>query len=231
MLHRAFHDLNKGAAAGVDHVTWREYNEGLNNRLEDLHDRVQSGRYRAQPSKRRWVPKTDGRQRPLGVAALEDKIVQQALVLVLQEIYELDFLGFSYGFRPGRSQHDALDALYVAITEHKVSWIIDADIRSFFDSISHEWLLKFVGHRIGDKRVLRLISKFLRAGVSEDGEWSKTTVGTPQVALCKALHKVQSYRRFWRISICIMSWTCGCRRGVVGMHGVSSISFAMPMIL
>ncbi|MBN2384643.1 group II intron reverse transcriptase/maturase [bacterium] len=187
MLHRAFHDLNKGAAAGVDKVTWHEYNVGLNNRLEDLHDRVQSGRYRAKPSKRRWIPKSDGRQRPLGVAALEDKIVQQAFVLVLQEIYELDFLGFSYGFRPGRSQHNALDALYVAITEHKVNWIIDADIRGFFDSISHEWLLKFVGHRIGDKRVLRLIRKFLRAGVSEDGEWSKTAVGTPQGAVISPL--------------------------------------------
>lgn len=213
MLYRAFHDLNKGAAAGVDRVTWHDYNDGLNKRLEDLHSRIQSGRYRAKPSKRQWIPKADGRQRPLGVAALEDKIVQQALVVVLQEIYEIDFVGFSYGFRPGRSQHNALDALYVAITERKVNWILDADIRSFFDSIEHEWLLKFVEHRIGDKRVLRLIKKFLRAGVSEDGEWSRTAVGTPQGAVISPL--LANIYLHYVLDLWIQAWRRRNARGEV----------------
>ena len=141
---------------------------------------MQSGKYCAKPSKRIWLPKPDGRQRPIGIAVLEDKIVQQAVVLILNQIYEVDFLGFSYGFRPGRSQHNALDALWVAITQRKVNWVLDADIRSFFDTIDHRWIIRFVEHRIADSRILRLISKWLRAGVSEDGQWSKTTVGTPQ---------------------------------------------------
>ncbi|MCK4485651.1 MAG: hypothetical protein KAU38_02695, partial [Desulfobacterales bacterium] len=145
-----------------------------------LHERVQSGRYRAKPSKRTWIPKSDGRQRPIGIAALEDKVVQQAVVRVLNQIFEEDFLGFSYGFRPGRNQHNALDALWVGITQRKVNWVLDADIRSFYDTIDHGWLVKFVEHRIADPRLLRLIQKWLRAGVSEDGEWSKTEVGTPQ---------------------------------------------------
>ena len=187
LLGQAYRSLKRQAAAGVDGVTWAEYGEGLEERLADLQDRIHSGRYRAKPSKRTWIPKSDGRLRPLGVAALEDKIVQQALVMVLQEIYEEDFLGFSYGFRLGRSQHNALDAIYVAITQRKVSWILDADIRGFFDTLDHEWLMKFVGHRVSDPRVLRLIRKFLRAGVSEGGEWSKTVVGTPQGAVISPL--------------------------------------------
>ncbi|MCK4621733.1 MAG: group II intron reverse transcriptase/maturase, partial [Desulfuromonadales bacterium] len=138
-------------------------------------------------SKRIWIPKSDGRQRPIGITALEDKIVQQALVDILQPIYEEDFLGFSYGSRPDRSQHNTLDAIYVAITQRKVGWILDADIKGFYDNINHEWLMKFVEHRIADNRVLRLIRKFLRAGVSEDGKWSKTEVGTPQGAVISSL--------------------------------------------
>jgi group II intron reverse transcriptase/maturase len=179
--------LKRDAAAGVDDVTWREYGEGLEERLVDLHDRIHGGRYRAKPSKREWIPKPDGRQRPIGITALEDKIVQKALVTVLEQIYEEDFLGFSYGFRPGKSQHHALDALYVAITQGKVSWVLDADIRGFFDMLHHGWLVKFVEHRVADPRVLRLIRKFLRAGVSEDGQWSKTEVGTPQGAVISPL--------------------------------------------
>lgn len=186
-LREAYCSLKRDAAAGVDEVTWSEYGEGLEERLADLHDRVHSGRYRAKPSKREWIPKPDGRQRPIGIAAVEDKVVQKAMVLVLQQIYEEDFLGFSYGFRPGRSQHQALDALYVAITQRKVSWVLDADIRGFFDTLDHTWLMKFVEHRVADPRMLRLIRKFLRAGVSEDGQWSKTEVGTPQGAVISPL--------------------------------------------
>jgi len=155
--------------------------------LSDLHDRIQAGRYRAHPSKRVWIDKSDGRQRPIGITALEDKIVQKCLVWVLEQIYEEDFLGFSYGFRPGKSQHHALDAVYVAITQRKVSWVLDADIRGFFDTLDHGWLMKFVAHRVADPRILRLIRKFLRAGVSEDGQWSKTEVGTPQGAVLSPL--------------------------------------------
>lgn len=187
LLRYAYRALKRDAAAGVDEVTWREYGEGLEERLSDLHDRIHGGRYRAKPSKREWIAKPDGRQRPIGIAALEDKVVQKALVLVLEQIYEEDFLGFSYGFRPGKSPHHALDALYVAIMQRKVSWVLDADIRSFFDTLNHTWLMKFVEHRVADPRVLRLIRKFLRAGVSEDGQWSKTEVGTPQGAVISPL--------------------------------------------
>ena len=155
--------------------------------LIDLHSRVHRGAYRAQPSRRVYIPKADGRQRPLGVAALEDKIVQQAVVTILNAIYEEDFLGFSYGFRPGRSQHQALDALSYALTRKHVNYVLDADIRGFFDSISHEWMLKFVQHRVADRRILRLIQKWLKAGVMEEGEWSETERGTPQGAVISPL--------------------------------------------
>jgi group II intron reverse transcriptase/maturase len=168
-------------------MTWQEYGQGLEERLADLQNRIQAGRYRAHPSKRVWIDKPDGRQRPIGITALEDKIVQKCLVWVLEQIYEEDFLGFSYGFRPGKSQHHALDAVYVAITQRKVSWVLDADIRGFFDTLDHGWLMKFVAHRVADPRILRLIRKFLRAGVSEDGQWSKTEVGTPQGAVLSPL--------------------------------------------
>jgi group II intron reverse transcriptase/maturase len=187
LLRDSYYALKRDAAPGVDGVTWKEYETGLDEKLADLHSRIHRGTYRAQPSKRAYIPKADGRQRPLGIAALEDKVVQQAVVTVLNEIYEEDFLGFSYGFRPGRSQHDALDALWVGIMRKKVSWILDADVRGFFDNLSHEWLVKFIEHRIADRRMLRLIQKWLRAGVSEEGEWSKTEVGTPQGAVASPL--------------------------------------------
>jgi RNA-directed DNA polymerase len=182
LLADSFYALKREAAPGVDGVTWAEYETDLDTRLEDLHSRVHRGTYRAQPSKRAYIPKQDGRQRPLGIAALEDKIVQHAVGRVLSQGYEEDFLGISYGFRAGRSQHDALDALWVGITRKKVSWVLDADIRDCFGSFSHEWMIKFLQHRIGDRRILRLIKQWLRAGVLEDGVWSKTEVGTPQGA-------------------------------------------------
>ena len=179
-LTEAFFNLKKTAAVGVDGVTWHEYERNVEANIADLHDRIHRGAYRAKPSRRAWIPKPDGRQRPLGIASLEDKIVQQAVLWVLQSIYEQDFVGFSNGFRPGRNQHNALDALSVAITSKRVNWILDADIEGFFDTIDHSWLIKFLEHRIGDRRILRLIRKWLRAGVNEEGKWSKTTVGAPQ---------------------------------------------------
>ncbi len=187
LLREAYEALKRNAAAGVDDVTWQEYGEGLESRIMDLHDRVQSGRYRAKPSKRVWLPKPDGRHRPIGIAALEDKIVQQGTIWVLNQIYEKDFYGFSYGFRPERSPHNALDAIWVGITQRKVNWVLDVDIKSFFDTINHAWLMEFLKRRIADPRMLRLIRKWLRAGVSEDGEWSRTEVGTPQGSVISPL--------------------------------------------
>jgi retron-type reverse transcriptase len=187
LLRDGYYALKRAAAPGVDGVRWKEYETDLDEKLAELHSRIHRGTYRAQPSKRAYIPKADGRQRPLGIAALEDKIVQQAVVTVLNQIYETDFLGFCYGFRPGRSQHDALDALWVGIMRKKVNWILDADVRGFFDNLSHEWLIKFIEHRIADRRILRLIQKWLKAGVSEEGNWSKTEVGTPQGAVASPL--------------------------------------------
>jgi group II intron reverse transcriptase/maturase len=187
LLRDSFFALKRKAAPGVDGVTWQEYASGLEDRLADLHGRVQRGAYRAQPSRRVYIRKADGRPRPLGVAALEDKLVQHAVVTILNQIYEVDFKGFSYGFRPGRDPHQALDALSVGIATKRVNWVLDADIRGFFDNLSHEWTVKFLEHRVADPRVLRLIQKWLKAGVSEDGEWAKTTVGTPQGAVVSPL--------------------------------------------
>ena len=187
LLRDSFYRLKRQAACGVDGLTWSEYEVNLEERLYDLHDCLHRGSYRAQPSRRVHIPKPDGRLRPLGIAALEDKIVQQAVGTVLNAIYEEDFLGFSYGFRPGRSQHDALDALWIGIMREKVDWVLDADIRGFFDTINHEWLIKFIEHRIADQRILRLIRKWLRVGVCEDGKWSKSEVGTPQGAVISPL--------------------------------------------
>lgn len=179
--------MKKQAAPGIDDETWRDYAVDSERRISDLHGRIHRGAYRAKPSKRSYIPKSDATMRPLGIAALEDKIVQQGARTVLECVYEQGFLGFSYGYRPRRSSHQALDALYVGITHRKVNWIIDADIRGFFDNISHEWLMKFVDHRIADKRMLRLLKKWLRAGVSETGEWLPTKVGTPQGAVISPL--------------------------------------------
>jgi group II intron reverse transcriptase/maturase len=187
LLEQAYRWLKRDAAPGVDGMTWDAYGEGLEGRLCDLESRIHRGSYRAQPSLRAYIPKPDGRQRPLGIAALEDKIVQRAMVEVLNAIYETDFLGYSYGFRPGRGQHDALDALAVGIESQAVNWILDADIKGFFDSISHEWMMRFVEHRIGDRRVLRLIRKWLKAGVVEDGVRQPATKGTPQGAVISPL--------------------------------------------
>src|SRR5436190_6799784 len=186
-LEQAFLELKEDAAPGVDGLTWRDYEADLERNLEDLHDRVQRGAYRALPSRRVYIPKPDGRQRPLAVAALEDKIVQRAVVALLNAIYEEDFLGFSYGFRPGRGTHDALDALCVGIDSRKVSFILDADIQSFFDTVNQEWLVRFVEHRIGDRRIIRLIRKWLKAGVMEDGVVTVSDRGTGQEAVISPL--------------------------------------------
>src|ERR1700676_4555669 len=180
LLRESFYSLKRKAAPGVDGVTWQEYEDGLEDRLTDLHGRVHRGAYRAKPSRRGYIEKADGGQRPLGVAAMEDKLVQHAVVTILNQIYEEDFLGFSYGFRPGRSQHQALDALSYALLKKKVNYVLDADIRGFFDNLDKSWMVKFVEHRVADPRILRLIQKWLNAGVMEEGQSSETKMGTPQ---------------------------------------------------
>ena len=204
-LKAAFEGLERQAAAGVDGMHWREYRQDLEVRLHELHGRVQRGTYRPRPSRRVYIPKPDGRQRPLGIAALEDKIVQSAVVEVLNAIFEEDFLGFSYGFRPGRSPHHALDALAFALQCRKVNWVLDADIRGYFDHIQHDWLVKFLQHRIADGRVVRLIQKWLKAGVLEQGEWKATEQGTPQGATISPLlanlylhHVLDLWANHWR---------------------------------
>jgi RNA-directed DNA polymerase len=187
LLRESFYSLKRKAAPGVDGVTWQEYELGLEDRLIDLHDRVHRGGYRATPSRRVYIEKADGRQRPLAVPAIEDKLVQQAVVTILNQIYEEDFLGFSYGFRPGRSQHQALDALSYALLKKKVNYILDADIRGFFDNLDKSWLVQFVEHRLADPRILRLIQKWLNAGVMEEGEWSNTQTGSPQGSVISPL--------------------------------------------
>jgi RNA-directed DNA polymerase len=187
MLRAAFYAMKRDAAPGVDGMTWGTYEQGLDRRIEDLHVRVQTGAYRAQPSRRSYIPKEDGSKRPLAVAALEDKIVQRAVAAVLNAIYEADFLGFSYGFRPGRSQHDALDALIVGISSRKVNFILDADIRSFFTEVSQQWVVRFLEHRIGDKRIIRLVQKWLLAGILEDGVVTIEEKGTGQGSVISPL--------------------------------------------
>jgi RNA-directed DNA polymerase len=187
LLEQAFFELKEDAAPGVDGLTWKDYEQNLEHSVEDLHARIHRGAYRALPSRRVYIPKPDGRQRPIAIAALEDKIVQRATVAVLNAIYEEDFLGFSYGFRPGRGTHDALDALSVGIDSTQVNWILDADIRSFFDEISQEWLVRFLEHRIGDQRIIRLIQKWLKVGILEDGIVTVSDRGTGQGSVISPL--------------------------------------------
>jgi len=186
-LRGAYRAISPKASPGVDGMTWADYGKDLERNLQDLHRRVQGGGYRARPSRRVYIPKADGRQRPLGIAALEDKIVQRAVVEVLNAVYEEDFLGFSYGFRPGRNPHHALDALTVGIISKKVNWVLDCDIADFFSQLDQAWLIKFLEHRIADRRVLRIIRKWLNAGVIEDGSWSETPLGSPQGASASPL--------------------------------------------
>jgi RNA-directed DNA polymerase len=213
LLREGFYALKRKAAPGVDGITWDEYESGLEDRLVDLHGRVHRGAYRAQPSRRVFIPKPDGRQRPLGIAALEDKIVQHAVVTILNQIYEEDFRGFSYGFRPGRSQHQALDALYVGITRKKVSFVLDADIRGFFDNLDRSWLIKFLQHRVADRRMLRLIQKWLDSGVMEDGEWKDTEVGTPQGSVISPL--LANIYLHYVFDLWVDAWRRKCARGDV----------------
>ena len=187
LLRLSFYALKRNAAPGVDGVTWQDYEAELESNLQDLHARVHRGAYRALPSRRKYLLKPDGRQRPLGIAALEDKLLQRAVVAVLNPVYEEEFLGFSYGFRPKRSQHDALDALMVGIERKKVNWILDLDVRDFFGTVSHEWVIRFMEHRIGDERILRLIRKWLKAGVLEEGVVRHSEAGTPQGATISPL--------------------------------------------
>jgi group II intron reverse transcriptase/maturase len=213
LLRESFYRIKKEAAPGVDGMTWAEYETGLEGRLTDLHGRVHRGAYRVQPSRRVYIPKADGRQRPLGVAALEDKVVQRAVTTILQAIYEEDFLGFSYGFRRGRSQHNALDALSVALTQKKVNYVLDADIRGFFDHLDHEWMMKFVQHRVADPRILRLIRKWLKAGVVEEEQWSETEEGTPQGASISPL--LGNIYLHYVFDLWVQAWRNKCARGDV----------------
>ena len=203
MLREAYYGLKRDAAPGVDGETWRQYGEELESNLADLSGRLRRGAYRAKPVRRVFITKEDGRQRRLGVTALEDKIVQRATVEVLNAIYETDFLGFSYGYRPGKRQHNALDALYTGL-EKKVDWVLDGDVSSFFDGLDHQWLNKFIEHRVADQRVLRLIRKWLNAGVLEEGQWSCSEEGTPQGGVP---------RLCWLTSICTTCLTSGCSTG------------------
>jgi len=213
LLRSSFGSLKRRAAPGVDGVTWQEYEAGLEGRLADLHSRVHRGSYRALPSRRVYIEKGDGRKRPLGIAALEDKIVQHAVVTILNQIYEEDFLGFSYGFRPGRSQHKALDALSYALVKRKVNYVLDADIQGFFDNLDKAWMIKFVEHRVADRRILRLIQKWLKAGVMEDGKWSDTETGTPQGSVISPL--LANIYLHYVFDLWVDIWRKKCARGEV----------------
>lgn len=213
LLKNAYDNLNKKAARGVDDETWQSYGQGLTDKLQNLHVKIHTGRYKPQPSKRIWLLKPDGRQRPIGIAVVEDKIVQQALVWVIQSIYEEDFLGFSYGFRPKRHQHKALDALYVALTEKRVNWVIDADIKGFFDNIDHSWMMKFLEHRISDKRILSLVEKMLKAGVSDEGKWSASEMGSAQGSVLSPL--LANIYLFYVLDLWINKWRKQEARGEI----------------
>ncbi len=210
-LERSFHRLKRDASAGVDGETVASYEHNLQDRLQDLAERVHTGRYRAQPVRRVYIPKADGGRRPLGIPALEDKLVQGAVAEVLSNVYEADFLGFSYGFRPGRSPHHALAALNQAVMTQRVNWVLDADVRSFFDSVDHEWLQRMLAHRIADRRVLRLIRKWLRAGVLEEKGYGPRPDKGPR--------KERRLARSWPMCFCTMCWICGYIGGDGGTHG------------
>lgn len=212
-LHEAYLSLNRSAQAGVDNQTWEDYGAGLQERLDDLKDRIHRGAYRAKPSRRVYIAKTDGGRRPLGIPALEDKIVQTAVVGVINTIYEADFLGFSYGFRAQRGPHQALDALAYGITRRKVNWVLDADIRAYFDTIDHEWLMRFLEHRIGDKRILRLIRKWLNAGVLEEAQVRTASRGTPQGATISPL--LANVFLHYVFDLWAHAWRNSCARGDV----------------
>jgi len=213
LLRDSFGSLKRKAAPGVDEMTWQEYEAGLKGRLADLHSRVHRGAYRALPSRRVYIEKGDGRKRPLGIDAVEDKIVQHAVVSVLNQIYEEDFLGFSYGYRPGRSQHKALDALSYALVKRKVNYVLDADIQGFFDNLDKAWMIKFVEHRVADQRILRLIQKWLRAGVMDDGKWSDTETGTPQGSVISPL--LANIYLHYVFDLSVDVWRRKCARGEV----------------
>jgi RNA-directed DNA polymerase len=183
LLKQSYLSLERDSAPGIDGVTWQAYGENLEAKLTALHDRIHKGSYRARPARRTYIPKADGSRRPLSIWCLEDKIVQQAVGTVLEAIYEEDFVGFSYGFRPGRGQHDALDALHVGILRRRVNWVLDADIQGFFDAMSHSWIIRFLEHRIADQRILRLVAKWLKVGIVEDGRVTRGTRGAPQGAV------------------------------------------------
>jgi RNA-directed DNA polymerase len=210
-LRNSYYGLKKQAAAGVDQVTWQAYGDGLEERIVELHGRIHRGAYQAKPSRRVWIPKPDGRRRPLGIAALEDKVVQHAVVEVLNQIWEEDFLDFSYGFRRGRSQHDALDALYTGIVSSKVNYVLDLDIRSFFDQVGHDHLERFIRHRIGDERLVRLILKWVQAGVMEDGQWFETKEGTPQGAVISPL--LANLYLHYVLDLWVLAWRKKVARG------------------
>ncbi len=212
-LHAAYLALSPRAAAGVDEETWQTYGENLEANLQDLAGRLKRGAYRAKPVLRVFIPKSDGRLRPIGIPTLEDKIVQRATTEVLNGVYEADFLGISYGFRPGRSQHNALDGVTVGIERKKVNWVLDADIRGFFDAIDHEWTAKFVEHRIADKRVLRHIKKWLRAGVLEGGNWKETAKGTPQGGSISPL--LSNIYLHYVLDLWVQQWRKRCRGDVI----------------
>ena len=211
-LRAAYWAINPRAATGTDGVTWETYGQELEGNLRDLLGRVHGGGYRAKPARRAWIPRSDGRQRPLGIAALEDKLLQRAVVEVLNGIYEADFVGFSYGFRPGRSAHDALDALAAGIYDRKVNWVLDADIRDFFGSLDHGWLMRFLEHRVGDRRVLRLIQKWLGRESSRMGHGLRPSAGR---------RREHRYRRCSRTSTCTTSLTCGPTGGGAGTRAVT----------